>query len=244
MSRPFFSNPMPNEQRLLSQLLGLYERERQLVAYEIHDGFVQKATAALLHLQAFRELHVRNAEEAWRSFEAAERALSQGVDEARRLMAGLRPPALEEAGVVAAIDYLSRESGGREGPKMEFFHAVRFDRLPPLLETTLFRIAQESLANACRHSRSEKVRISLVEVGESVRLEVQDWGIGFNPETVDETRFGLRGIRERARMLGGRVAIETSPCKGTRVTVELPLRPGDEGLGIGVPEAESRGNGS
>ena len=130
-------------------------------------------------------------------------------------MAGLRPPALEEAGVVAAIDYLSRESGGREGPKMEFFHAVRFDRLPPLLETTLFRIAQESLANACRHSRSEKVRISLVEVGESVRLEVQDWGIGFTPDEVEDERFGLAGIRERARLLGGNTTIEGHFHPGT-----------------------------
>ena len=120
-------------------------------------------------------------------------------------MAGLRPPALDEAGVVAAIADLARDADQREKPKIEFSHSVEFDRLSPVLETTIFRIVQES-------------------------LQVQDWGAGFDPEKVDRSRFGLRGIRERARLLGGRAAIETSPGQGTRVVVELPLeRARDEG---------------
>jgi signal transduction histidine kinase len=212
-----------DEQRPLRDWLELSERERQLVAFEIHDGFVQQATAALMQLQAFRELHRQKSEEAWKAFDSAMGSLEESLREARRLMAGLRPPVLEEAGVVAAIDDLVRDANQREEAEILFSQAVQFDRLSPVLETTIFRIAQESLTNACRHSQSAKVQLSLVQDGDRIRLEVQDWGVGFDPETVDPSRFGLRGIRERARLLAGRAVIETSPGQGTRVTAELPL---------------------
>jgi signal transduction histidine kinase len=194
-----------------------------LVAFEIHDGFVQQATAALMHLRAFRELHDRQTEQARKELDLAVASLEEGIAEARRLMTGLRPPVLEEAGVVAAIDDLAREADRREEARIDFSHAVRLDRLSPVLETAIFRIAQEGLNNACRHSRSEKVEISLVQDGDRVHLQVRDWGVGFDPEKVDPSRFGLRGIRERARLLGGQAVIETSPGQGTRVAVEFPV---------------------
>jgi signal transduction histidine kinase len=207
----------------LEQWLELSEGERQLVAFEIHDGFVQQATGALMHLQAFRDLHDPESEEARKAFDSAIGLLEESLREARRLMAGLRPPVLEEAGVVAAMDDLVRDANQREEAQIDFSHAVHFDRLSSVLETTIFRIAQEGLTNACRHSQSAKVQISLVQDGERIHLEVQDWGVGFDPEAVDPSRFGLRGIRERARLLGGRALIETSPGQGTRLAVELPL---------------------
>ena len=211
-------------QQPLREWLELSERERQLVAYEIHDGFVQQATGALMHLQAFRELRDRAPEQASKALDLAMASLEEGIREARRLMAGLRPPVLEEAGLVAALDDLARDANRREQAEIEFSHSVQFDRLSPVLETAIFRIAQESLTNACRHSGSEKVQISLAQDGDRVHLEIRDWGIGFAPEKVDQSRFGLRGIRERASLLGGRAAIETSPGQGTRVAVEVPVQ--------------------
>ncbi|HYW78230.1 MAG TPA: ATP-binding protein, partial [Thermoguttaceae bacterium] len=78
-------------------------------------------------------------------------------------------------------------------------------------------------ANACQHSRSEKVRVSLIHKDDSLHVEVQDWGIGFDPESVADDRFGLEGIRERARILGGDCLIESKPGKGTRVRALLPI---------------------
>ena len=220
------SKPAGDEQqRPVRQWLQLSEQERQLVAYEIHDGFVQQATAALMQLQAYRELHDRQPEQAGRAFDLAMASLEQSIGEARRLMAGLRPPVLEEAGVVAAIDDLVRAAKQRETAEIDFSHAVRFDRLSPILETAIFRIAQEGLTNACRHSQSERVQISLAQDGDRVHLQVRDWGVGFDPQNVDPSRFGLRGIRERARLLGGQAVIESAPGQGTRVAVELPLEP-------------------
>ena len=116
-------------QQPLREWLELSEGERQLVAYEIHDGFVQQATGALMHLQAFRELRDRAPEQASKALDLAMASLEEGIREARRLMAGLRPPVLEEAGLVAALDDLARDANRREQAEIEFSHSVQFDRL-------------------------------------------------------------------------------------------------------------------
>ena len=93
----------------------------------------------------------------------------------------------------------------------------------PTLENTIYRIAQEGLANACQHSKSEKVRVSFLQNGDQVRVEVRDWGIGFDTKTVREKHFGLEGVRQRARLMGGKCSIKSKPGKGTTVVVELPV---------------------
>lgn len=210
------------EQRLLRQLLSFHEHDRRLIAFEIHDGFVQQTTAALLHLQALRDPQDRGSEEIRNTLDTAKGLLQQSIDEARRLIGGLRPAVLEESGIIAALNDLIREVEQRGNLHVEFSHAVKFDRLAPLLETSIFRIAQEALTNASRHSRSDNARVTLLQIGDRVRLEVQDWGIGFDAEKVDKDRFGLQGIRDRARLLEGQATIEAAPGQGTRVIVELP----------------------
>jgi signal transduction histidine kinase len=85
------------------------------------------------------------------------------------------------------------------------------------------QIAQEGLTNACQHSKSEKVRVSLLQHGDEVRIEIRDWGTGFDPKAVPKNRFGLEGIRQRARLLGGKCSIRSRTGKGTWITVELPV---------------------
>lgn len=214
------------EQQLLRQLLELHERERRLVAYDIHDGFAQQITGAMFRLQGFREVHALNPAKSWEDLDSAVRLIQRAIDEARRLISGLRPPILDESGIVDAIDYLVCEHGREEGLDIEFTHDVAFDRLAPPLESALFRIAQESLQNSLRHSRSKKMRIELTQTNGCVRLMVRDWGVGFTPEYVEEQRFGLQGIRERVRLLDGSVVIDSSPGEGTHIAVELPLLDG------------------
>jgi len=211
------------EQRLLRRLLELHEHERQLFAYEIHDGFAQQLTGALFQMQAFRETLSRNPAEAWKGFDSAARLVCEAIDQTRRLISGLRPPVLDESGIVEAVQYLVYECGKDGGPEIEFDHDLASARLPPPLENAIFRIVQEALHNACRHSHSDTVHVSLVERGDRICIDVRDWGVGFDPEAVTEQRFGLQGIRERARLLDGRAVIESAPAKGTHVSVELPL---------------------
>jgi len=214
---------LKREEELLREMLALQDRDRKLLAYEIHDGLAQQLAASLMMLQGFRETLGKEPEEAWKTFDAGLRTLGQGVAEARRLISGLRPPVLDEAGVVAAVEYLVCEAQQAGGPSVELTTDVQFDRLAPPLESAIFRIVQESLTNACRHSKSEKVAVRLVQRGERVRVEVRDWGAGFVAGDVRGPHFGLHGIRERARLLGGRAHIRSVPGRGTRVVVELPL---------------------
>jgi len=214
------------EQQRLKQLLNLQERDRQLMSYEIHDGLAQQIAGALLKFQAVdqqREGIPGVPGEVRQQFEAGLQLLRDGMAETRRLIGGLRPPILDEAGLVAAIEYLAAETGQRSGIAIDFQEEVQFDRLAAPLESTIFRIVQESLTNACRHSQSRKVRIALVQQDDRLRIEVQDWGCGFDPAQVPKEHFGLEGIRERARLFGGHATIDSSPGQGTRITVELPI---------------------
>ena len=219
------------EQHLLRRLLELHERERQLIAYEIHDGFAQHLAGAMFRLQAFRDMQAKKPAAAWKEFEAASQFLSRAIDETRQLISGLRPPVLDEFGIVEAVRYLVYENEKSGEPKIEFEHDITADRLAPPLENAIFRIVQESIHNACRHSHSDRIRVSLTQREDRICIDVRDWGVGFDTASVGKQRFGLQGIRERARLLEGRASIESAPNQGTHVCVELPL--------IGVDDARA-----
>ena len=176
-----------------------------------------------MQFQAFEHLKDKKPQEAARAYDAGLTMLQQGHYEARRLIAGVRPPILDEAGVAEAISHLIHEQSRLQGPKIESHNRVHFDRLDPTLENAIYRIAQEALANACRHSQSERISVSLLQRGDRLRVEIRDWGIGFDPKAVLKNRFGLEGIRQRAKLLGGKCSVRSTSGKGTRVTVELPV---------------------
>lgn len=219
------------ERRLLRDMLDLHERDRKLVAYEIHDGLAQQLTAAVYRFQSVDLLRDQNPTEGRETFDEGVRLLRLAMVEARRLISGLRPPVLDELGVVAAIECLVGEKQQNDGPDIEFVYDSGLQRLAPPLESSVFRIVQECLTNACRYSKSESVRVELGEREGRLRIEVQDWGVGFEPDKVDGGHYGLRGIHERARLLGGDVVVQTAPQQGTRIMVELPLIvQSDEGI--------------
>ena len=214
---------LERERRTLKHLLQSSDHERQLIAYDIHDGLAQQIAASIMQFQMFEHLRDTNAEEAAKAHEAGVAMLRQSHFEARRLISGVRPPILDESGIVAAIAHLVHDREYERGPQIEFRSRVTFSRLASVLENAIYRIVQEAVANACQHSRSEKVRVSLSQHGEHVRVEVRDWGMGFVVGEVRENRFGLEGIRERARLLGGTAQIDSTPGQGTRIVVKLPI---------------------
>ncbi|NQU20765.1 MAG: PAS domain S-box protein [Candidatus Nealsonbacteria bacterium] len=211
------------ERETLQSLLESSDRDRKLTAYEIHDGFTQHITGAKMQLEAFSQLKDENPEVAAHAFQQGLDLVARGMTEARRLISGLRPPILDEAGVVAAIEHLANDVNMQKGPEVDFVFNVTFERLEPLLENAVFRIVQESVTNACRYSRSSKVQVKLTQQDDRVRIEVRDWGVGFDPDNITDTSFGIRGIKERARLLGGQAAIESTPGNGTLLSVTLPL---------------------
>lgn len=167
--------------------------------------------AALVQFQCFREAHKTERGDVWQAFDAGTRLLTQGLAEARRLIAGLDPPLLEELGLVAAIEHLIGHDDLPRAVDIDFRHRLGPRRLPGTLENAAFRIVQESLTNARRHSKSPRIHIDLSVRSGAIRLIVQDWGVGFDPNGVRPEAAGLRGICGRARLLGGETRILSKP---------------------------------
>jgi len=214
---------LQHERNLLRRLLKIQERERQLVSYEIHDGLAQYLAGAMMHLEACE--HALGGSGENRELHEGLRLLRAAADEARRLIGGLRPPALDELGIIDAVESLAADAR-TDIPRVDFTHSLPARRLPPDVETTIFRIVQESLSNVRRHASAGAASVSLEQHGDDgVRIVVHDDGIGFDPATVAEDRFGLEGIRQRAWLLGGEPVIASSVSGGTTVTVTLPIDP-------------------
>lgn len=214
-----------HERHVLRQLLQIQERERQLVSYEIHDGLSQYLAGAMMHLQALEHATGDSILGNVVQQELGEslRLLRAAVDESRRLIGGLRPPALDELGIVEAIESLAAEARAFV-PRVHFQHHLGGGRLPSSIETTIFRIVQESLSNARKHAEAKSVEITIEQPDDThVRIVVHDDGIGFDPQRVPLDRFGLEGIRQRARLFGSEADITSSPGAGTTIRVTLPL---------------------
>jgi PAS domain S-box-containing protein len=217
---------LQREHRVLRGLLQSQDRERQLIAYDIHDGLAQQLAGAIMQFETLYQSSDRNTEQAAASCGAGVEMLRKTLSEARRLISGLRHPILEESGIVAAIRDMANETAARGGPHVDYWCRVMFDRLEPVLENTIYRVVEEGLNNALRHSQSDELRIELTQEGRLLRIRITDRGVGFDPSIVREGCFGLEGIRERARLLGGNASVKSAPGEGTRITVELPLAGG------------------
>jgi PAS domain S-box-containing protein len=214
---------LEHERHVLRQLLESQERERQVIAYEIHDGMSQYLAGAMMHFQALE--HAAGLSPA-RDLVEGLRLLEAAAEESRRLIGGLRPPTLDELGIVESVDAIVREAR-LEIPTVTFTHTLPAERLASQLETAIFRIVQESLSNARRHAQASHARVTIERVdtatGPRIRVVVEDDGVGFDPDKVPPERFGLEGIRQRARVFGAEAAIRSLPGRGATVEVDLPV---------------------
>ncbi len=211
------------EQNHLRRVLEICERDQRLVAYDIHDGFIQPATAALMNLQAGLAMLSGDPQKAVESVERGLQLLQESIAEVRWLISGLRPIVLEDLGLVAAVEKLVDDTEARSGIPIRWSHHVEFHRLAPDVEKSAFRIIQEALRNAVRHSHADRIELSITQRGGTVEIRIQDWGRGFDAAIQKPGHFGLEGIGERARLLGGVARTQTAPGEGTTVIVEFPL---------------------
>jgi PAS domain S-box-containing protein len=214
---------LERERQSLWRMLQASDHERQTISYEIHDGLAQYLAAAGMQFQAHDALRQNSPDKARKAYETAVELVRQAHRESRRLISEVRPPVIDEIGLETAISHLVHEHRRHGGPKIECRSSVQFGRLPQILENALYRIVQEALTNACKHSMSQEVKVTMTQDGQNVRLEVRDWGIGFDPESVEKGHFGLEGIRQRVRLLGGRLTIESTLGSGTLLQVVVPI---------------------
>jgi two-component system NarL family sensor kinase len=199
--------------------------ERNRLAREIHDTIAQDLSAITFQLEAAEAIlgAQGDPERAQRSVSAALDLARKGLEEARRSVLDLRAAPLEGRTLPVALAALATEMDAGSPPAVVFEAAPSMTPLPPAVEVGLYRIAQEALQNALRHAAASRVLLRLETSPDQIRLTVEDDGRGFAIEDATASRFGLVGMRERARLLGGTFRIESSPGAGTRITTEVPL---------------------
>src|SRR5215469_6771763 len=218
-------------ERLAAQVIMAQEDERRRVARELHDEAGQALTAVIIGLErglaSMPEVYAADLPVQPRQLISNLRDLAaRTLDEVRKLALELRPSVLDDLGLVAALRQYVRSIEERAGLATHLT-VVGLDegaeRLPPAVETALFRIAQEALTNAIRHARASTVQVRLRRVSGSVTLEVRDDGIGVAASPSTGEHLGMFGMRERAHLLGGTLLVTPVSPRGTMVQVTLPL---------------------
>ncbi|MDB4950357.1 MAG: putative transrane two component system sensor kinase transcription regulator protein [Gemmatimonadetes bacterium] len=206
--------------------LGAAEEERKRIARELHDETAQRLAALLIRLRILRGAGA-DAAGLEAGLEALRAEIGEALEGVRRYARGLRPPALDELGLVPAIE--SHVRWLTEATGLAIDAAADGDvegLLPPEGELAVYRIVQEALSNVVRHSGARRVSVRLGREPGMVAVTVQDDGHGFSPRRVmseDGSGLGLFGMQERAAYLGGRVEVESRPGAGTRVRAEIPV---------------------
>lgn len=204
------------------------EEERRRLARELHDDTAQQLASALLRLRVAQA--TEDEERRSEILDELREEILRTAESVRRIARGLRPPALEDVGVVAAMRGHVR--GLRETTEIEV--TLEEEEAAAALEAglgeaeklALYRVVQEALSNAVRHSDAERIVVRLGIDRERIRVEIVDDGRGFDRRAVEEDEgrgLGLIGMRERAALVGGTFEVETEPGSGTRVRVEIPL---------------------
>ena len=209
------------------------EEERRRLARELHDGIGQTLTALKNQLELLNQ-ETAGADPGPRarladSIEIAAHALQ----ETRELSRLLRPPVLDDLGLLAALGWLARTLHQRTGLEVELRAEGLGERLDPEAETLVFRVTQEALTNVLKHAGVARAEIDLSRGPGGLRLRIADRGRGFEPDRAggehpDAQGCGLRGIRDRVELFGGVCRVRSQPGAGTAVEVELPLPELDE----------------
>ncbi len=210
------------ERRLIERLIRAQEEERKLVAYDLHDGLIQQLVGARFHLS---NGCMQQTPEARGNVQCGCDALTEAIIEGRRIIEGLRPAALDDLGLAAAIEETARTTADA----VQWSLTLDLQPLPNEPEktvgVTLYRIAQEALNNARKHANAHHVRVSLHN-GDGIFLTIEDDGIGFDLDGLaheNEGRgLGITTMQERASLIDGQCIIHSQPGQGTRIQVYVP----------------------
>jgi PAS domain S-box-containing protein len=215
--------------RLMRRSNAAIESERNRVARDLHDGPVQGVSAASLSLEA--ALLMIKAGDVDRGMDVLSKVreeLALEADALRRLMSGLRPPVLEERGLVPALREMVSRFGEEQGVHTEFSGHIA-PGLPDDLETLSYRIVQEALSNAAKHAAAAMLTVMVSSDGVQLRIEIQDDGHGFDSakvrEFLHEGRVGLASMRERVELASGSFIVRSSAGRGTTIMATLPVEP-------------------
>jgi two-component system sensor histidine kinase UhpB len=205
------------------RVLAAQEAERRRIASGLHDEVGQVLTGILLQLDA---LAAAGDDTRRAKAEEAKQSIRQALEEVRRIAQELRPELLEHLGLVSALTELSRTFAQASGVEVERRFAPDLPGLSDEAELAIYRVAQESLTNVARHAEASRVELTLEAGASSVVLRVADDGRGLDASATQDGRGGLRGMRERAVLVGGALAVKQGAAGGVEVRLEVPAETG------------------
>ncbi|MGZ8601576.1 MAG: ATP-binding protein [Actinomycetota bacterium] len=223
----FLQDRDEDRSRLMRRTNAAIEGERNRIARDLHDGPVQGVSAASLSLEAaLLMIRAGDVDQGVEVLTKIREELAGEADALRRLMSGLRPPVLEERGLLAALRETLVRFGADQGVDTEF--AGRVDvPLPEDLETLAYRVVQEALSNAAKHAQATQVMVMVQANDSQLRVEVEDDGQGFDAglarDFLRDGRVGLASMRERVELASGSFVVRSSPGRGTSIVASLPL---------------------
>jgi signal transduction histidine kinase len=214
------------------ELLGAQEEERRRLAADLHDEVIQPLVAGLLQLDVLDERLAQLSEPTRAPLAEVARRVRQDIEDglrrARGFLVALRPPLLDSDGLAAAIAQELQRLAERSSARTTL--DWQLEPVDADLETVVFRVVQEGLANVAKHARAATVRVAARRDGAALLVEVSDDGVGFDPEGVlgraaAAGHLGLRLASERVEAVGGRLELDAAPGRGTTMRLRLPLPP-------------------
>ena len=207
----------------LRRVVDAQELERARLARELHDETGQALTSILLGLKHLDD--VVETDEAREATASIRELVASTLQDVRRLAVELRPSALDDFGLVPAVERLASNLSEQSDLVVDLEARLGDRRLPAEAETALYRIVQEGLTNVVKHASAHRVSITLVRKEAAAVVVIEDDGQGFDPEAVRVGALGFTGMRERVELVGGRLTVETSPGAGTTLVAEVHVAP-------------------
>jgi signal transduction histidine kinase len=210
---------------LIGRMTQIQDEERRLIGLDLHDGLTQLVISANMHLNALSALSGPKLEStAQQELDVSRSLVKQSIDEARKVIAELRPTVVDDFGLEEGLRRYVSEACETHHWIYEIVTETQGLAIAPSVQRAIFRIAQEALANVSKHAQTQRVRVELAVHDQSLLFKVQDWGRGFDAAGLESelSHLGLVSMRERAEMLGGVCRIQSKVGEGTLVEVEFP----------------------
>jgi two-component system sensor histidine kinase DegS len=216
--------------RLSHEILSAQEEERRAISRELHDEIGQTLTAIKVKLVTLNQQATINAADLKRKIASTQRLVQRSMNTVHRFARNLRPPLLDDLGLIPALHSFMRGFTKRTGVRIHFATFAAVEKLDGEKRTVLYRVAQEALTNVAKHAQASLVNVSIQPQQGVVLMEIHDDGKSFEVQRVllakKITRLGLLGMRERVEMVGGRFEVESAPRRGTTIRARIPLGSG------------------
>ncbi len=214
------------ERKVLNAMLEGQEKERIRLSKEIHDGIGPLMSTIKLNIESVKKDLDQTAKKTIKKIDAVEDLVHNVANDIRGISHALMPSALQDHGLISALENLVFKINESESINIKLFHSGIDSRLKNKLELGLYRISQELLNNALKYSQASNITIQIIKHPKDITLTVEDDGVGFENEKIQElinTGIGLRNIKTRTQALNGKLSIDTSLGNGVTTTVEIPI---------------------